>query len=537
MTESHINIFFLSSFSLSITTLFLIVLISKHIKEKIQLIWILFNLSIFLWAFGATWASTISSNPQLARIAWKIGCGLGASFSPVFLLHLTYLLTKKRINKILPLSYVLVIVISALMITTNTFFDIQSTKYNNFFIKAPTTLYVIWFIIWSSLIIYAHFLLFKFFVKKQSAPQLKLFIIATFFAFSAGGFNFLSAFRIPLFEYGNFGLSIYCILATYIIFRHEFIGIKIIIKKSIFYSMLIATMTGLYLMLIFIIEFLFRGFIGYKSIILSLSSAFVIAVIFNPLRNKLQALIDRLFLGKTPQEIARENELLMQELERSERLKVARTLSLGLAHEIKNPLTTIKTFSEYLPEKYLDEDFVKKFASIVPSEVDRINNIIHRILDFSKPSSPSLKKTDISGLIDDTLQFLDSEFLKHKIEVIKEYIDADISLLIDPSQIKQVLINLLLNAIDAMPNGGKLTIKTYTEKNIFAVIEISDTGCGITANNLKNIFNPFFSTKDSGSGLGLSISDQIIKNHNGRIEVESKIKEGTKFKITLPIIK
>ncbi len=313
--------------------------------------------------------------------------------------------------------------------------------------------------------------------------------------------------------------------------------ISFVIKRGIVYSCVIGILTGAYLLLVVLIELLFRGFIGYRSIFISLLLTFIIAFLFNPLRNRIQALIDHLFLGKTPEEIAQENKLLRHEVERSERLKAASTLALGLAHEIKNPLTTIKTFSEYLPERSKDEAFIKKFSKMIPAEVERINNIVHRLLDFSKPAPPSFQETNIHSLIKDILEFLSNDFLKHHIRVHESYEDTNLTLRIDPGQIKQVLLNLLLNAIEAMPKGGNLTIKTQKTPTDAFEITITDDGCGIPPQHMKNLFTPFFSTKEGGSGLGLSICHQIIKNHGGTIEVGSKEGKGTEIRIKFSLSK
>jgi two-component system sensor histidine kinase AtoS len=312
-------------------------------------------------------------------------------------------------------------------------------------------------------------------------------------------------------------------------------GIEIVFRKGLLYSVLIAIFTSIYLALIFICEWLFRGVIGYKSFFLSLLSAIILALLFTPLRNKIQTLIDRLFLGKTPQEIANENELLKHELEHSERLKTASALALGLAHEIKNPITTIKTFAEYLPEKLDDKEFLTKFSKLIPAETERINNIIQQLLRFSKPSAPKFQQIWVHQIIQDTLSLLNNEFLKRKIKLSEAYEDREILINADPEQIKQVLLNIIFNAMEAMPQGGTISIETRSEEARFLEISIRDEGCGISKEDLKHIFDPFYSKKESGAGLGLAITHQIIKNHSGKIDVLSKINEGTIIKLQLPI--
>jgi len=310
-------------------------------------------------------------------------------------------------------------------------------------------------------------------------------------------------------------------------------GIEIIYKKGLLYSILIAILSAIYLLLIIIIESLFRGVIGYQSFLLSLFSAFLMALLFNPLRQKIQTFVDRIFLGKSPEEIAKENELLKQELERSERLKAASTLALGLAHEIKNPLTTLKTFSEFLPKKFKEEDFVTKFSKIIPAEVDRINNIVHKLLDFSKPTPPILKSVNICSIVKETLELMSNDFLKRRITLIEECADHNLMVAVDAAQIKQVFFNVILNALDSMPRGGKIHITTKVKNTKQIEIILKDEGCGIPKKDMKNIFNPFFTTKDEGTGLGLAISHQIIKNNKGEIEVESELNTGTTVLIRL----
>ncbi len=207
---------------------------------------------------------------------------------------------------------------------------------------------------------------------------------------------------------------------------------------------------------------------------------------------------------------------------------------MASAHEIKNPLTVIKTFTEYLSEKKNNEKFIDKFCKIIPQEVERINNIVHKLLDFSKPSPPVLKQAVVCDTIKEILELMSNDFLKKKIQIVEQNENHNLFANIDAAQIKQVFFNILINAIDAMPNGGNIYISTKQIKGEKIEITLRDEGSGISKENLKNIFNPFFSTKDKGTGLGLAISHQIIKNHNGMIEIQSELNRGTSVTIRLP---
>ena len=472
------------------------------------------------------------------NLLWRMAC-IGVLFIALFLLHMIYLLTKERIRKLLLFAYIITLFFSFLFLKSNIFLTKYIDYYYGVHLYMPGHFYLLFFVWWIIVVSYAHFLLIKFFIKQKVSERrnLSYLFFSIIFGFISGTFNFLYPFNFPLFQFGNFGVALYCLIFTYAIFKHQMLGIEILYRKGLFYSFLVTILMAIYLVLIMIAEWLFRGIVGYKSLFISFSSAFIIAILFNPLRNKLQSIIDRIFLGKTSQEISKENELLRHELERSERLKATSTLALGLAHEVKNPLTTIKTFAEYLPEKYKDEDFVNKFSKIIPTEVERINNIVHHLLDFSKPSAPIFIETNIHELLKNILAFLNSNFLKNKIKVNEFYADSVLSIKADPIQLKQAFLNIFLNSIEAMPTGGNLTIKTGKNQGGILEVSISDTGYGIPKKNLTHVFDPFFSTKDSGTGLGLSIAYQIIKNHNGSIKVESIVNKGTTFQINLPLEK
>ena len=225
---------------------------------------------------------------------------------------------------------------------------------------------------------------------------------------------------------------------------------------------------------------------------------------------------------------------LREELQKTEKLKAVATLAAGMAHEIKNPLTSIKTFTEYLPKKHNDPVFVEKFNAVVGNEVDRINNIVKQLLEFSRPSELKLKKTDINSLLDETLSLLNNDLLKYNIKAKKDYSDINI-VNADPSQIRQVFLNLLLNAIDSMKTGGTIHVATGQKDANEVFVSISDTGHGIPREDIGRIFDPFFTRKDEGTGLGLSVVHGIIKKHRGTIAVKSVPEKGTSFVVSLPI--
>jgi signal transduction histidine kinase len=320
------------------------------------------------------------------------------------------------------------------------------------------------------------------------------------------------------------------LFVSYAIVAHHLMDVNIVIRKTAVYSIVATIITVVYFILVYIMEGLFRGFMGYKSIPWTLGVIVVFTLIFQPLKNLVQSFVDRYFFKGSQVVLAQELEKAQEELKRAERLKAVGTLAAGMAHEIKNPLTGIKTFAEYLPHKYNDPEYRDKFQKIVINEVNKINDIVQQLLEFSKPKPLQLKQCNIHNLIDQTLAFLNNEFIKHNIKLARDY-DASFPLLnLDPNQIKQVFLNLFLNSIDAMKQGGTLTISTKLLDNT-AETTIKDTGIGIPKKDLEHIFDPFYSTKETGTGLGMSIVYGIIKEHKGEITVESEPGKGARFKI------
>ncbi|MGB3082510.1 MAG: histidine kinase dimerization/phospho-acceptor domain-containing protein, partial [Candidatus Omnitrophota bacterium] len=261
--------------------------------------------------------------------------------------------------------------------------------------------------------------------------------------------DYLPKFGINFKPLGSVFFIAFTALMTYSIVKHNLWDINIVIRKGLIYSILISLITVSYIIIALLVENMFRGIIGYRSLPITIITITLLVVFFQPLKNYIQRIIDKYFFHGTIDQIDEENIKLREELQKTEKLKAVATLAAGMAHEIKNPLTSIKTFNEYLPSKHKDLNFVNKFNKIVGGEVDRINYIVKQLLEFSKPSEPKLKEASVTELLDETLDLLNTDFLKHNIKLKKKYSPLPL-LKIDPLQIKQVFLNILLNAIDSM---------------------------------------------------------------------------------------
>jgi two-component system sensor histidine kinase HydH len=223
------------------------------------------------------------------------------------------------------------------------------------------------------------------------------------------------------------------------------------------------------------------------------------------------------------------------QLIRSEKLAALGQLAAGIAHEIRNPLTSINILIHSLMESLTSENSNREDLKVIEEEIHRINEIVDQFLRFAKPALPLLERSDAISILEETLQLLRPQIDKQLIVVREEFQSLPI-ILMDREQIKQAILNLLLNSIQAMPGGGHLTLRGQnSEDGQWIRISIQDSGIGITPEDMDKLFDPFFSTKEGGMGLGLSIAHRIMDQHHGRIEVESTPGEGTLFTIWLPI--
>ncbi len=287
-----------------------------------------------------------------------------------------------------------------------------------------------------------------------------------------------------------------------------------------------------------------RGELGYRIAVDSTDEIGKLAAAFNQMTKDLRDSQERLIL--------------------SEKLASLGTMAAGMAHEIKNPLVSLRTFTQLLQQKWEDKEFREKFSTIIPHEIERINRIAESLLKFGRPMKPELTKVEVNSLIEEVLLLFESECKKYNVRVTKKLADLP-EISGDPGQLSQAFVNIVKNAIEAMQEkGGELTVKTDVGEVIklgkirgregtkkgeemvwgeeeemnkplpVVFIEITDTGEGISEDNLKSLFDPFFTTKMTGTGMGLPITLRIIEEHKGSIKVKSHAGKGTSFIITLP---
>ncbi|MCK4508991.1 MAG: cache domain-containing protein, partial [Desulfuromonadales bacterium] len=211
-------------------------------------------------------------------------------------------------------------------------------------------------------------------------------------------------------------------------------------------------------------------------------------------------------------------------------------LSSGVAHEINNPLGVILGYAGYLENKIGPEDPNHHFIHEIKRESKRCKKIVQDLLNYARTPRPEFAETDLNQLLDQIVSFATNHTDMHGVKIVKQF-DAELpSLAIDGDQIRQVAINLILNAGAAMADGGQLNVSTVREED-HVVITFVDTGSGIDEDDLERIFEPFYTTKDRGTGLGLAITRQIIEQHHGSIQMTSRLNQGTTVTIRLPLVR
>ena len=262
---------------------------------------------------------------------------------------------------------------------------------------------------------------------------------------------------------------------------------------------------------------------------------------FNRMTENLKKANEKLILwGKTLEKRVEERTQKLREMQdslvRSEKLASLGKMAAGVAHEINNPLTSILLNTHLMLEKVKKNSRFRENLSLIADETSRCSEIVKGLLEFSHQNPPEKNFADVNDLINLTLSILENQVAFQNIKIIKNLDQNLPQIQIDINKMKQVFWNLMINAAEAMPEGGMLTlISRLSENSKYIEIEFKDTGLGIPKENLNKLFDPFFTTKGGGTGLGLAVSYGIIEQHKGKIEVQSKKYQGSTFAISLPI--
>ena len=261
----------------------------------------------------------------------------------------------------------------------------------------------------------------------------------------------------------------------------------------------------------------------------------ILGITSSLLRNHQGNLIGAMIILRDLTEEKKTEELIR----RIDRLTSLGQLSAGIAHEIRNPLTSINFNVQMLAKKASMTGTAENLIKDTQEGIDRIRTLVKGMLDFAKPTLPCLKRDALSRVVQESIALMDSQLKEKKVEVLCALQDNLPEVILDAHQIQQVFVNLLLNGMEAMPEGGRIRITGHIEKGPkkrcdHVVLHVTDQGTGIARDHLPRIFNPFFTTKAEGTGLGLSIVHKILEQHNAGVDVCSEKNGGTTFILRFP---
>ncbi|MCG3175809.1 MAG: Adaptive-response sensory-kinase SasA [Candidatus Omnitrophica bacterium] len=349
-----------------------------------------------------------------------------------------------------------------------------------------------------------------------------------------GSVDFLQNWGASYFPFGCIFVGVFVAMTTYAIFKHQLLGVTAVARQTVAYTLVTTAVICLYFVTVYVTTSLVGDTLLPNSPWLNALVLVVVTLLFRPLESIAQSIVRKLF-GRDDVVLMAENKRLKSEIVKQDHMRSIATLAAGMAHEIKNPLTAIKTFTEHLPAKASDPVFLDKFHRVVGQEVDKIDSIVRQVLEFSRPQAQLTDGVDLNSIVDSTLELLNAQMVRARI-VLDRQLEPELPLLrADRKLLQQALLNILINAIEAMPQGGQLRVETSIDRGEVR-ITITDTGLGIPSSALPRIFDPFYTNKETGTGLGLAIVKGIIDQHGGKISVRSAKGEGASFEMRLPAL-
>jgi len=266
----------------------------------------------------------------------------------------------------------------------------------------------------------------------------------------------------------------------------------------------------------------------------------LVATQLNYLERQLEAYREILSLSEELHDYIARLESTQKQLIQAEKMNALGQLAASIAHEINNPLAGALVYTKLLSKKVGGDSFDKEETitnlSKIESAVSHCSTLVRGLLDFARQSTPVLQQVTVRDVVDNVMTVVGHQAEMSHVEVTKEETSPSPAVLADPHQLQQVLTNLVINAIQAMPDGGRLTIRTSADEDGQVSVSVEDTGCGIAPENIDKLFTPFFTTKEEvkGVGLGLAVSHGIVERHGGKIEVQSEVGKGTTFTVHLP---
>ncbi len=501
----------------------------KGYRRELTQLWSITCLSIALWSLGFGMMTRAQTFEQC--IYWqKWFLYGGAVMIPVVYLHFVAKLVNESIGAILKCGYAA----AGIFQIINALGFLATAKIKPpflYYTEAIFPFYHLYALYFFAFAVYAHLLLLKH-IRQSTGDfknQLQYVFVGTSVGFFGGCLTFPLSFNIYVFPIGTYLVVFYLIPITYAIYKHNLMDIHVAFRKSVVYSLMTAILTGIYLVLLTQGAHFLQQYFGASTIVTSTIAAFIIAAIFMPIRNRVQAIVDRYFFqGWQDREAVRE-------------------VAAGFSHELKSPLAGLAVRAEMtLNELEELERGDKSLKLALPAIKEKVRYILSQTLDaarrvdavhgMAEPSAAQVEPVLVLTALDKSLEMLSDRLRNAGISIQKEIDDKLPMARSNAKQLEIVLSNLIKNAIESVEGTNKgacIEICTYS-KNRSVVFSIKDNGPGISSKDLAHIFKPYFTTKGiNGSGMGLYLASQIIKAHGGSIEVRSEEGKGTEFIVRL----
>ena len=507
----------------------------------------LLSLATFGWCFGQFMGEVVGAKE--AVLFWTRFNLAAAVFIPLFYFHFVQAFVGRlsRSKLFLILAYLTAGVLLILVLTPLFVAEVAPHPGYRFY-PVPGPIYP-YFALYLGALFVAGFVQLVGQAGRGSAEeknQTLYVLLASVVGFLGGMTAFFPVFNLNWPVVSHYAMPLYLALTVYAIVKHRLLEIEVVFRTGLVYTVLTVFFAGFYALGILLAGRAFQEVVHFNGTAATLVVVFISVLVFQPLKDRVQASVDRLFARgsyyyqQLVTDLSAENIKLYRGLIQADKLGAIGVIAAGMAHEIKNPLASIKGLTQVLPENLADREFIAKYVEIVPRQLDRINRIVDDLLAFGQPKELVVRPVDPAKVLTEVLRLVEGQCRQAGITVVLDSPPGP-ALQADPERLAQVFMNIILNAVQAMPSGGKLEIRTRnTEHGV--LIEFADTGEGIAAEKLPNIFDPFYTTKERGSGLGLAVTHRIVKEHGGEITAESGTRkglpagrQGTTFKIWLPI--
>jgi len=498
----------------------------KGAQKPVNRMWFLSCASVALWSFGM--GMMVRSTDAMTANLWQKHVDyLGSIMIPIFFLHFVMLIVNEKSKVVLYGGYTAAIVLQGLNMAGHLISVRKQPPFNYYTLALPA--YRIFVVYYFALVFMAHWLLFQkmFSEDKKLRNQCRYIFLGTFVGFCGGSTTFFPVYNIPIFPFGDFAVPLYILTVSYAIFKHQLMEINVVIRKTLLYSLVSASLAAIYVGTITLLAYALQGRQGQVSAYSSALAAVLITLLFNPLRRRVQIFIDRYFFRESLDQA------------------ILREATSGFVHEIKRPLAKISLPAELSVMDIQDvingrrssEEALPKVLERLQFILDQTSDAGHKIEAIQEVSTHDNKPredVDITAVIKRGVEMERKLLDRHHIQIHLDFPDNFPSLRGRPKQLEIVISNLIKNAAEALstmpPEATREIWITLSSGAGHIVLTVKDSGPGIKPENHKRLFEPYFTTKGAhGTGMGLFLCRQIVQAHGGTIEVRGEPGIGAEF--------